>query len=422
MYHFFMKNFFLILLCCILFCLLLLPGCTPVKKTLSPDFEPEGYVHAEGKDLVLDGEKILLQGVNAGGWLLTEDWMSPTSLYADLTTESGQYELEKAIAERYGEEKTNRLFDALKDSWWAEKDFSRIAGIGFNMIRLPFGWKDLSDENGALIENAFARIDWFVENCRKNKLFIVLDLHGAYGSQNGKHHSGDTSTGGDLFGNEKNENLTIKLWKEVAQRYKDNKWVAGYDLLNEPEGTPGGLTDKTQWDFYDRLYREIRSVDPDHLIFMEACWDADQMPNPKKYGWKNVAYEYHYYNWGSSGLSSTKSFLKSKEKLERKYNGLLGFNVPVFIGEFNFFDDLDSWEYGLDFFYEHDMSWAVWTYKGNVGGNWALYNGPDRAPDTVVTPETDYDKALALFQSMATETSFRENTALISVFKNYFAE
>ena len=382
-----MKNKFSLLLCLLFLCIfpILICGCT--NEEFDRQTEPHGFVKAKGKELTLDGKSLLLQGVNAGGWLLTEDWMSPTSLSDRLDTENGQYELERALAAKYGEEKTNALFDALKDNWWQEEDFKNIADIGFNCIRLPFGWKDLTDENGVFNEDSFARLDAFVALCVKYRLFVVLDLHGAYGSQNGKHHSGDTTTEGALYGNEKNERLTLALWKAVAEHYKDNKWVAGYDLLNEPEGTPGGLTTSTQWDFYDRLYREIRAVDGEHLIFMESCWDPDQMPDPKKYGWKNVAYEYHYYNWGKSSLADTKSFLKSKKKLEFKYNTLC-FNVPVFIGEFNFFDDLESWDYALDFFRKNKMSWAVWTYKGLTNSNWALYCGCDRTPDTVVTPSS----------------------------------
>ncbi len=63
-------------------------------------------------------------------------------------------------------------------------------------------------------------------------------MHGAFGSQNGKDHSGDTSNPdvGNFFGNEENITKTIKLWEAIAKRYKDNAWVAGYDLLNEPGG------------------------------------------------------------------------------------------------------------------------------------------------------------------------------------------
>lgn len=379
---------------------------------------PSTFVYAKGKNLYVDERKVVLKGVNAGGWLLTEDWLTPTSLTDDLSGENGQYEFEKALIKKHGEKKAKELIDTYRDNWWCEADFKNISELGFNMIRLPFGWEDFTDENGVFKSDAFTRIDWFVNNCEKYDLFVVLDLHGAYGSQNGRHHSGDTTSGGDLFGNEKNERLTVQLWKAIARHYKYNKYVAGYDLLNEPEGNPDGHTDKTQWDFYDRLYKEIRSVDKNHLIFMESCWDADNMPDPKDYGWENVAYEYHYYNWeNSNDLKSMKSYFRYKAQLEFRYN-TLKYRVPVFIGEFTFFDNPDCWRYGLNFFNKHGMSWAMWTYKGEVDSNWVLYSGTERTADTVVTPDTDYKKALEIFGKTRTE-NFEMNISLVKLINEY---
>jgi aryl-phospho-beta-D-glucosidase BglC (GH1 family) len=62
------------------------------------------------------------------------------------------------------------------------------------------------------------------------------------------------------------QNWTIELWKQIASRYRDHPWVAGYNPLNEP-------TDKTHvklLNFYDRVVKAIRSVDPDHLSKLQG--------------------------------------------------------------------------------------------------------------------------------------------------------
>ncbi|MBR0414770.1 MAG: cellulase family glycosylhydrolase [Clostridia bacterium] len=403
---------------------ILLGGCAREEEKEKEYFDvrsaaPQGFIYAKGMDLELDGKTIILKGVNAGGWLLTEDWLTPTSLTDELGGENGQYELEAALTKTCGAQKTQVLMETYRDNWWTAQDFENISDIGFNLVRLPFGWKDFTDANGEWKANAFERLDWFVENCAKNHLFVILDLHGAYGSQNGRHHSGDTTTGGDLFGNEENEQLTLDLWQGIARHFQDNRWVAGYDLLNEPEGKPDGLTEKTQWDFYDRLYKVIRAVDQNHLLLMESCWDADHMPDPHDYAWENIAYEYHYYNWeNGNDLSGMKSFFRYKARLERKYNKRR-FQVPVFIGEFTFFDNPDCWRYGLEFFEEHGMSWAMWTYKGCVDSNWVLYGGYTRTAATVITPATPYKNALSIAQSVGTDRSFKENTQLVNLIKEY---
>ena len=381
-------------------------------------FDDGDFIRAEGMTLKVGEEKILLKGVNLGGWLMTEDWMCPTTMDS-LSSENGQYELEDALTERLGKEKKDELFEIYRENWITEKDFEFIKSLGFNCVRLPFGWRDFTDENGEFHENAFKYTDLALKWCKKYSLYLILDLHGAYGSQNGRHHSGDTREAA-LYGNEKNEKLTRDLWVEIAKRYKDEKVVAGYDLLNEPEGYPGGKTSKVQFDYYDVLYKAIREEDENHLLFLEACWDVPQMTNPKNYGWENVCYEYHYYDWGNENdLSATKKFLTNKALMESLNR--LSFKVPVFIGEFTCFDNLDCWDYELDFFEENDMSWTVWTYKGCVGGNWTLINGYERTTDNVVTPETSYERAKEIFSSLSTD-NFRQNQPLIDFFKEYFSK
>src|SRR5699024_3436938 len=105
----------------------------------------------------------------------------------------------------------------------------------------------------------------------KREMYVLIDLHGAFGSQNGKDHSGDISNPdvGDFFGNEENIQKTIRLWKDIAEVGKVNPWVAGYDLLNEP----GGALGTEQFEVYDRLYRAVREVDQDHIIHIQAIWE-----------------------------------------------------------------------------------------------------------------------------------------------------
>ena len=75
---------------------------------------PRSFIHAQGKNLVTDDKTVILKGVNAGGWLLTEDWLTPTSLTDDLSGENGQYEFEKALIKKHGEKKAKQLIDTYR--------------------------------------------------------------------------------------------------------------------------------------------------------------------------------------------------------------------------------------------------------------------------------------------------------------------
>ncbi|NRQ32886.1 cellulase family glycosylhydrolase [Nonomuraea sp. NN258] len=63
-----------------------------------------------------------------------------------------------------------------------------------------------------------------------------------------------------------------KAWKAVAQRFKDDPAVLGYDLMNEPwGGSVQGATFETGplATLYRKTIAEIRSVDEDNWIFLE---------------------------------------------------------------------------------------------------------------------------------------------------------
>lgn len=64
------------------------------------------------------------------------------------------------------------------------------ARLGVNCIRLPIWYRNLVDENGNWYSNAFDRLDWFIETAGRYGIYVIIDMHGAYGSQNGSHNSG----------------------------------------------------------------------------------------------------------------------------------------------------------------------------------------------------------------------------------------
>ena len=49
----------------------------------------------------------------------------------------------------------------------------------------------MANLDGTLKETAFDRLDWFIEEAAKHGIYTLIDMHGAFGSQNGKDHSGD---------------------------------------------------------------------------------------------------------------------------------------------------------------------------------------------------------------------------------------
>jgi len=384
---------------------------------------PTGFIVADGARTVAVGAggkktPIVLRGVNAGSWLVTEDWMYPGSLTSDFKSEHGQYEMEEALVAKFGREKTAALYSAFRDAWWQESDFDNVKALGLNCIRLPFGWKDFIGPDGKPRTEGFRRVDWFVKNCKKRGLYVILDLHGAPGSQNGRHHSGDTRRP-HLFKDPAALDLCCKLWTSVASRYKGNATVAAYDLLNEPEGHPGGLTsDPAVVAGLDRLYKTVRKADPDHLIMIESCWGPEHLPAPSSKGWKNVCYQYHLYCWnGGNNFERHRKFIESAVQNQKK----VGHGVPVLVGEFSFFDCREAWDMALKTFGEQGWGWTIWSYKlCQAKSSWGIYNSAEwRNKSNVATPEDDFETIRRKWTKVDTKSVFHENKWLADVVRKY---
>lgn len=379
---------------------------------------------AVGEDIVdADGNAVVLRGTNFGGWLVQEGWMCPTKQTDTLSTDMTLYS-------RFGKEKAEALISAYQESWITEEDFRTVKELGLNVVRVPFTYMNvyhhLSDEGEllhpdefTLREDPFERLDFALEMCKKYGLYLILDMHGAVGSQNGSDHSGDTSRTNlyaDTALGEAYREKTAELWALVAEHFAGESNVAGYDLLNEPTRASGA----TQWDYYDVLYKAVREADPDHMIFIEATWEPNNLPSPEDYGWENVVYEYHHYNWEDNDQSN-KSFYTFKKLLGNTHK------VPSLIGEFNAWGDSrrstgkrdqtdpEANAGVLEFYNGEGWHWTTWTYKVVVNSlfgikysNWGLYNCYIGRTDAAkINPEKDsYEDILAAWSSVDTAEHF----------------
>jgi len=350
----------------------------------------EGFLLAQGTS-IFDGagEEVVLRGVNLGGFLLIEKWL--TGLGAgDQPPIEDDWTI-RDILQRFGKSRADQLLQIYQDAFVKEADFDILMEMGVNLVRLPIFYRNLQDEDGKWITNDsgdidFDQIDRVVNACAERGIYVLLDLHGAPGAQSEFAHTGRANYNKLFEDSPKGEeyrNRTVRIWEEIAIHYKNQPAVAGYDLLNEPVGAP---SPEVLCDFYDRLYHAIRAQDTRHIIVMEGIWDWDTLPVPSEKGWENVVYQFHYYLWNEDvNLQAHKDFVDSKiaqgtVKQEQ-------YQVPVMIGEFNGFQLESIWEYYLDKFNENKWSWALWSYKAHdPNSSWGLYT------------HTGYDESLPKFR------------------------
>ena len=406
-----------------------------------------GLIQASGRALYdANGNRIQLKGVNAGQILLQEGWMSPFAL-EPLKNADGSYVKDDGDNIQYPEFTEEEFRRALQSNpnlqgydmdellayyyscFFTEEDFRIIKeDLGLNTIRLPFYYLNILNEDLTLREEeeAFSYLDWFLEQAANHGLYVILDLHGAPGSQSGYEHSGSATREANLWNSEENVAATVALWGYVAKHYTYTRpdlgaWIATYDLLNEPTYTYKGVTNRQCWDVFDKIYDAIRANGDQHVVTFCCCWDFAALPDPAEYQWENVQYQYHWYNWRNDLLPYDLFFAyQDLSNIGRDYD------VPVLIGEFTAFEDVGAWQKMLGLYDERLYSWTIWSYKTTVTGWWTSSWGVYTAQLKFITENEDlkcnvatctYEEFIAACEKTRTENC--ATGTLYQVLKDY---
>ncbi|MBS1706598.1 MAG: cellulase family glycosylhydrolase [Armatimonadetes bacterium] len=370
---------------------------------------PLPIISTDGLTLVdSNHKKVVLRGVNLGGWLVEEIWMTPWVNKASETapeTVKDHVSLWKTVAEHTSDADSLRVREAWRDNWITPYDFKKIKEAGLNHIRLPF-LESLLDEKGGM-----DRLKWAVNQARENGLYVVLDMHGAPGSQNNEHHSGQEGRN-RLWFDVENIATMEKKWKLLAKEFKDDSTVAVYDIMNEPMGAPNPAMLHI---VYDRVIRAIRTVDAKKVVLVDDGYKGfETTPHPNLAGWTNVGFSLHFYNFDAK---QTGDHVKGLQDRIPKVKELQGYrNAPMYIGEFQLEPQWSA--AGLHEFTtlmtKQDWSWALWSWKacgaGGTVGNWGVYRPKSFEP---VNPFKDSaDTMITKIKAFRSENWFAPNDLL----------
>ena len=247
-----------------------------------------------GKKIVnsSNGQEVILNAMNTGNSMVIEGYfMNSTSEAPD------QHTWRKKLTALIGATNTKTFFDAWLNNHVTQADVTQLKAWGFNAVRVPLHHEYFVSENAPYVwnEQGFTLLTNYISWCSDAGMYVIIDLHAAPGGQSNNAISDYDNTKPSLWESTANQDKTVALWKEISRRYKNEPWVAGYDLINE---TAWSLPNNNALlrNIYNRITTEIRTNNNDnHILFIEGnsysndhngltpAWDA------------NMVYVFHKY-------------------------------------------------------------------------------------------------------------------------------
>lgn len=256
-------------------------------------------------------------------------------------------EIEGFFNELIGPASAAEFWKQYRRQYITEADIKFIRHSGLNSIRIPLHYRFFVDSR-----EGFELLDAAVEWCRRAGLWAILDMHCAPGGQTGANI--DDSWGYPwLYESEQDQRLLCDVWRQLAEHYRAEPTILGYDLLNEPIPHFPRLQQYNSKlePIYKRVTKVIREVDRNHAIILEAArWDTNFSVFGPPFD-PNLIYQFHKY-WMTPETKEIQEYLNFRDR----------YNVPIWLGESG--ENTDDWIRQFRSLLEaNDIGWCFWPYK-----------------------------------------------------------
>lgn len=308
-----------------------------------------------GQNIVdASGQNFVPKGFGVGEWTNTEaymlEWPDGTNKYLWYY---GDTRIHETLETLMGKSAADQYWQRWNANIISETDVAKWESWRVNTVRMSINYHWLSTADGVYLESGWRKIDQFVALCKAHHIYVVLCLHAAPGAQSNELMS-DTGDGKPHLWTQPAlyQPWTIHLWQAIAQHYAEEPTVAGYDLLDEPIPPPG--EGNLVRPFYIRITRAIRSVDRNHIVFIEGLrWAGDPagMKSMLPAFDKKMVLVFHKY-WDTNDVASIRGFLRIRSQ----------YNIPLWNGETG--ENGNGWAKGMaTLLAKYNVGWSWWTYK-----------------------------------------------------------
>jgi len=320
------------------------------SRTTTAPTNTLSFIKTNGSKLVDDnGDAIILKGTNLGNWLVPEGYMFK------MEQVNAPRKIDELLYELVGPDSLAVFWKGFLNNYITHADIKYLKKIGVNHLRLPFHYKMFTDDLYMGERNqGFKYFDRLVNWCREEQIYILLDMHCAPGGQTGDNI--DDSYGYPyLLKSKSSQDLMAKIWVRIAERYKSEPVIIGYDIVNEPIAHyfKDELDDLSHQLFllYKRITNEIREVDQDHMIFLNGSVWSGNFDVFEEIIDDNTVYEFHKY-WFDVNQEAIQTYIDFSEKHQ----------VPIYVGETG--ENTDEWVNDFRVLLEeNNVNWCFWPYK-----------------------------------------------------------
>ena len=188
---------------------------------------------------------------------------------------------------------------AIQFNRFVEQDFIDVKSLGADVIRLPVKMHSMTHNAPEYVLDPLLLkfLDIAVNWAEKHELYIIID-----------NHSFDPITPTDV----NIDKILLKVWTQLARRYKNRSKYVVYEILNEPHG----IQDMRWGEIQGAAIETIRQYDTEHTIIAGGTdFNAlGKLPFIPEYDDKNLIYTFHFYDphifthqgaaWGKPSLAS----------------------------------------------------------------------------------------------------------------------
>lgn len=316
--------------------------------------------------------KSLLNGVNLGGWLILEKWLTP-SVFKDMDAHD-----EWGLAQT---SEGRRRIKHHRKTFLTEQDFVWLKDHKIEIVRLPVPfWAVITSRDYV---SAVKEVDWAMSMAEKYHIKVLLDLHAAPGGQNEGDHSGRFGQM-EWFNDKAHQDQTIDILVLLAKRYKDSPVLWGVEIMNEPESRGNVRMLRA---FYRRAYRELRQVvrPGTYTVFHDGFRPFYFVKSLRERSGFPVAMDVHWYAFSVRPARSFTMFLALSWVLRAGMITLLRTGQPIIIGEWStvlpqrYFDVVKKQDHGellrrnssmQQRAYSRVLGSMYWNYKAEGEGMW----------------------------------------------------